>query len=102
MTAEALETIILQSEIIIARSGYTTLMDLAKLNKKAFFIPTPGQFEQQYLAKRLQNYHIAPFCKQENFDISELVKVNFFKGLGSLGFRGDFAFRNIFKLFERK
>ena len=99
LTAEALETIILQSEIIIARSGYTTLMDLAKLNKKAFFIPTPGQFEQQYLAKRLQNYHIAPFCKQEHFTIDELGKVNFFKGLGSLGFRCDFAFGDVFKLF---
>jgi hypothetical protein len=27
-------------------SGYTTIMDLAKLCKKAFFIPTPGQYEQ--------------------------------------------------------
>jgi len=100
LTAKALETLILQSDIIIARSGYTTLMDLAKLNKKAFFIPTPGQFEQQYLAKRLQNYHIAPFCKQEHFTIDELGKVNFFKGLGSLGFRSGFDFRDVFKLFE--
>lgn len=102
MTAKALETLILQSEIIIARSGYTTLMDLVKLDKKAFFIPTPGQFEQQYLAKRLQYYQIAPFCKQEDFDLNKLEKVKFFKGLGSMRLRGDFAFRDVFKLFEGK
>jgi predicted glycosyltransferase len=32
--------------MVLSRSGYTTIIDLAKLNKKAFFIPTPGQFEQ--------------------------------------------------------
>ncbi len=36
---------------IISRSGYSTLMDLYALNclKKAEFIPTPGQTEQEYL-----------------------------------------------------
>ena len=37
---------------IIARSGYSTIMDLAALGllAKAEFIPTPGQPEQEYLA----------------------------------------------------
>ena len=34
---------------IISRSGYTTIMDVARLNKKAIYIPTPGQNEQEYL-----------------------------------------------------
>ncbi len=38
------------SRIVLARSGYSTLMDLAKLKKKAILIPTPGQTEQEYLA----------------------------------------------------
>lgn len=42
---------IISSKIIISRSGYSTLMDLAVLNKKAVLIPTPGQTEQEYLAK---------------------------------------------------
>ena len=102
LTAKNLETLILQSEIIIARSGYTTLMDLAKLNKKAFFIPTPGQSEQQYLAKRLQKYFIAPYCQQKDFNLVQLEKVNFYKGLDSLGFSSDFVLGEAFSLFEGK
>lgn len=58
-----------QSEVIITRAGYSSLMDLASLKKKALLIPTPGQKEQEYLAefwaerygftwvKALQNLH---------------------------------------------
>lgn len=35
---------------IIARSGYSTIMDLHALNLKARWVPTPGQTEQEYLA----------------------------------------------------
>lgn len=38
------------SGMIIARSGYTTIMDLIALGKNALLIPTPGQPEQEYLA----------------------------------------------------
>ena len=40
-----------RSKLIIARSGYTTLMEVVLLGKKALFIPTPGQTEQEYLAE---------------------------------------------------
>lgn len=41
------------TEKIICRSGYSTIMDLATLRcmHKAQFVPTPGQTEQEYLAK---------------------------------------------------
>lgn len=42
-----------QSEYIISRCGYTTVMEVLSLQKKAIFIPTPGQTEQEYLAKHL-------------------------------------------------
>lgn len=38
------------ANLIISRPGYTTVMELVKLNKKGLFIPTPGQVEQEYLA----------------------------------------------------
>ncbi len=44
-----------RSKLVIARSGYSTIMDLIQLNKKAILIPTPGQPEQVYLAKWHQN-----------------------------------------------
>ncbi len=43
---------LLGAEHIIARSGYSTIMDLEALSalKRAELIPTPGQSEQEYLA----------------------------------------------------
>lgn len=51
LSAQELEKIIAESEIIYCRSGYSTLMDLHTLKRKAILIPTPGQTEQEYLAK---------------------------------------------------
>jgi len=40
-----------RASFIITRSGYTTVMELAELGgKKALFVPTPGQTEQEYLS----------------------------------------------------
>jgi hypothetical protein len=40
---------------IISRSGYTSMMDLAELEcKSGLFIPTPGQWEQEYLSSYYQ------------------------------------------------
>jgi Glycosyltransferase family 28 C-terminal domain len=40
-----------RAKFVICRSGYTTMMELAGLGKKAgLFIPTPGQTEQEYLS----------------------------------------------------
>lgn len=40
---------------IICRSGYSTLMDLVSLDKKAILVPTPGQTEQEYLAENMKH-----------------------------------------------
>ncbi|MBK7410276.1 MAG: hypothetical protein IPJ40_20795 [Saprospirales bacterium] len=42
---------ILESHLILSRSGHSTIMDLAVLNKKALLVSTPGQPEQEYLAQ---------------------------------------------------
>ena len=39
------------ASLILCRSGYSTLMDLARLGKKAILVPTPGQTEQEYLGR---------------------------------------------------
>ncbi len=80
-----LEKAINESAFVIARSGYTTLMDLCKLEKKAFFIPTPGQKEQEYLARRLMSKAIAPYCDQDEFALSKLTGLENYKGLSDLG-----------------
>lgn len=50
---DELHALIAGAKKIIARSGYSTIMDLAYLEKDAILIPTPGQTEQEYLAEYL-------------------------------------------------
>jgi uncharacterized protein (TIGR00661 family) len=73
-----------RSSMVLCRSGYTNIMDLSAMNKKAFFIPTPGQFEQEYLAEHLESERIAPYATQSNFKMSMLKRVEEYSGLGSL------------------
>lgn len=97
MTSKLLEKTINESALVVSRSGYTTVMDLAKLNKKAFFIPTPGQFEQEYLAKRLTEMSLVPSCKQNDFNIKRLDEVKAYEGLKAFDFKIDYT--NLFSLF---
>lgn len=98
LETESLEKLINQSEVVVSRSGYTTIMDLAVLNKPAFFIPTPGQYEQKYLAKKLKEQGIVPSCKQEKFTEKKLGKIPFYKGLE--GFSACEDYSDLFGLFE--
>lgn len=74
LSAEEMNTAILESETIISRPGYSTIMDLAVLGKKAIFVPTPGQPEQEYLAARLARKKIAFRMKQNEFQLQEALK----------------------------
>ncbi len=57
--ASLLNQLICNAELVISRSGYTTVMDLMKLGKKSILVPTPGQAEQEYLAIHLQQQQLA-------------------------------------------
>ena len=81
MTSTELETAINESDMVLSRSGYTTIMDLAKLEKKAFYIPTPGQYEQEYLAKKLELEGVAPFCNQNDFTLELLSQIENYNGM---------------------
>jgi uncharacterized protein (TIGR00661 family) len=83
MLSQQLQDVINSSELVICRSGYSSIMDLAKLDKKAFFIPTPNQTEQEYLAHYLECQKIAPYAEQKLFKVEMLEKVKEYKGLKS-------------------
>jgi hypothetical protein len=68
-TGEELQTILAASECVVARSGYSTVMDLAATGKKAILVPTPGQPEQEYLAHRLRAMGICFTQAQDQFNI---------------------------------
>lgn len=99
MQSQDLEHAINSSAKVLCRSGYTTVMDLAKLEKKAFFIPTPGQYEQEYLAKRLQKQELVPFCNQKDFTLSELDRIDAFKGLNE--FETQIDYDALFDVFSK-
>lgn len=58
-----------QSSIVIARSGYSTIMDLAMLRQKAILVPTPGQKEQEYLAAYAHEKKMFYTISQEKFSL---------------------------------
>ncbi|MEC7264132.1 MAG: glycosyltransferase [Bacteroidota bacterium] len=99
MKSAELETSINQSEKVLCRSGYTTVMDLAKLEKKAFFIPTPGQYEQEYLAKRLEKQQLVPYCEQDDFSLEQLSRMDDFEGLTQFESPMDYA--GLFTVFSK-
>ena len=74
LNAVELNLAIQQAEIVISRSGYTTVMDLIKLNKKAILIPTPGQTEQEYLATHLMSNKIFYTENQHEFILKKAIK----------------------------
>lgn len=68
-SARNLERVVSKAGIIIARSGYSTIMDLQALGKKqVIFIPTPGQTEQEYLAAELEKSKIVFTQSQDQFN----------------------------------
>jgi len=67
LPARELRQEIESAELVIGRSGYSTIMDLVSLQKKAILIPTPGQTEQEYLARYLHQRHIAFTVAQKDF-----------------------------------
>ena len=74
LSAEDLNKAIEQSKMLIGRSGYTTIMDLAALQKKAILIPTPGQKEQEYLAEYLFEKKYFFSAEEENFSIKDALE----------------------------
>ena len=78
LPTEQLNKILAQSEFIICRSGYTTVMELISLQKKALLIPTPGQTEQEYLAVHLFKQHWCFCCPTTKELPQSLEQINAF------------------------
>lgn len=69
ITKETLLPLLKAASMVICRSGYSTLMDLAALDKKAVLIPTPGQTEQEYLGKYLHQEGVFFCMNQSKFQL---------------------------------
>lgn len=98
MNTRQLEQTFNESDVVLCRSGYTTIMDLVKLEKKAFFIPTPGQYEQEYLARVSKSNGWIPFKKQEIFKIENLHRIDLYKGFPI--WKNKLDWKKLFLIFE--
>ncbi len=98
MQSEELQRTFNESKMVLCRSGYTTVMDLSCLGKQAFFIPTPGQYEQEYLAKRFEHKGLVPSATQDKFKIEMLSEIKRYKGLPEVAQQTDW--KKLFCLFE--
>jgi len=77
--AGILNDLMCNAELVISRSGYTTVMDLLKLGKKSILVPTPGQAEQEYVATHLLKEQLAYTVPQAQFNLqSSLTSANEF------------------------
>ena len=74
LSADELNRAFQQSKIIISRSGYTTIMDLVKLGKKAILVPTPGQTEQEYLSHFLMKEKYFYCVEQDKFSLDSVLR----------------------------
>ncbi|RZM17841.1 MAG: glycosyl transferase family 28, partial [Pedobacter sp.] len=60
---------IAKAEFVIARTGYSTIMDLVVAGKKSILVPTPGQPEQEFLAAYLMPKNIIWTTSQNSFSL---------------------------------
>lgn len=70
LNTSELNKIILESEMVICRSGYSSIMDLVALEKRAVLVPTPGQTEQEYLSDYLMDQNLLFSMKQIEFNVN--------------------------------
>jgi uncharacterized protein (TIGR00661 family) len=77
----AMKEALLLADLVLSRPGYSSIMDLAQLQKKAIFVPTPGQTEQEYLANNFSKKGACYFQTQDQLDLKLLMK----RSLSSIG-----------------
>ena len=90
LDTEQLNLAIQQSALIVCRSGYSTIMDLAKLGKQAILVPTPGQTEQIYLAKQLHKRGVCFYKDQQDFKLSKAIpKTKLYSGFKAIKYENE-------------
>ena len=94
---DQLAELIVNAKTVICRSGYSTLMDLHVLGyKNLILIPTPGQTEQEYLAKKLKKEKVAYSVDQNKFDLKSALNESInYKGFDKLSLTNEILEKRI-------
>jgi uncharacterized protein (TIGR00661 family) len=75
LTKEKREELLNRSKLVISRSGYSTIMDLAVIGTKALMVPTPGQIEQEYLSEYHNKKNTFYSVNQDNIDLEKDIEI---------------------------
>jgi len=57
------------AQVVVGRSGYSTLMDVAQVGARALLVPMRGQTEQEYLAVRLARKGLIHTVSEQQVDL---------------------------------
>ena len=74
LPADELNQEMQKAEFVIARCGYSTVMDLMRIQKKSILIPTPGQTEQEYLGRYLSKKQFTISIEQKGFSLENALE----------------------------
>ena len=75
LPTEKLIALIRKSEIVVSRSGYSSIMDWCVLGSNALLVPTPGQTEQEYLALYMGEKNMFYSLLQKHFDVNLIIDI---------------------------
>ncbi len=88
-----------KADFIIARPGYTTVMEMIELAKRGLFIPTPGQVEQEYLARYYKKQNWCYFVPQHKLNLkNDIVAAKKYPGFPPSRITGE---QNVVKLYKK-
>ncbi len=73
-TSQVLQQKLASAAFVVSRSGYSSIMDLYRVQRKALLIPTPNQPEQQALAERHRKNQNFVFQTEDTLDISSAIE----------------------------
>jgi len=74
LNTKELKTLFERCSVVLTRSGYSSIMDMAAMLKKAILIPTPGQSEQNYLIEHLVNHELFSVYNPKTDDFLKIYK----------------------------
>ena len=75
LTKEKRQDFLNRTKLVISRSGYSTIMDLAIIGTKALMTPTPGQVEQEYLSQYHNKKRTFYSVNQECLDLKRDLEI---------------------------
>lgn len=76
VSGKDLNAILLKADLVLCRSGYSSVMDLLMLGKRAILVPTPGQTEQEYLAELCLEKGWFYSQPQDKFDLQKAIEAS--------------------------